>query len=124
MGGGGGGGGGGGIIHRLLTIKVPKKTIKLEGILRDGNAWDFWNTSWHCSSCFSTVSEMSLKIEAFSHQKYDQPEFSEQSEIVRRVRNGLDFFNREGEDYGKIESNEDIPKYLKLNRKRFNYMLD
>jgi beta-1,4-mannosyl-glycoprotein beta-1,4-N-acetylglucosaminyltransferase len=102
----------------------PEKTIKPEDLWRSQAAWDLWNSSWHCSSCFSTVAETLRKIEASSHTDLDQPRFKEPAEIVRRVRNGLDLFDRKGEDYQKMDWNDDIPQYLKRNQMRFNYILD
>ena len=67
---------------------------------------------------------MSHKIESFSHMELDRPEFKEPSEIVHRVRNGLDLFNRSREKYEKVDSWSDIPEYLKRNPERFDYMLD
>jgi beta-1,4-mannosyl-glycoprotein beta-1,4-N-acetylglucosaminyltransferase len=87
-------------------------------------AHDLWDASWHCSSCFSTVAELSHKIESFSHTEYDRPEFKTASEIVRRVRNGLDLFDREKEKYEKVDSRIDVPQYIERNQERFAYLLD
>jgi beta-1,4-mannosyl-glycoprotein beta-1,4-N-acetylglucosaminyltransferase len=97
-------------------------TIRPED-LRMGGGWDFPNASWHCSSCFKTIAELVTKIESFSHQEYNTEESKEPSEIVRRVRNGVDLFERESELYEKIEA-EDVPSYLNENRDRFMWMLD
>jgi beta-1,4-mannosyl-glycoprotein beta-1,4-N-acetylglucosaminyltransferase len=67
---------------------------------------------------------MSHKMESFSHYELDRPEFKVPSEIVRRVRNGLDLFNRSAEKYEKVDPWSDAPEYLKANPKRFDYMLD
>jgi len=97
-------------------------TIRPEN-LRWGGGWDFPNASWHCSSCFKTVAEMVNKIESFSHQEFNTESAKEPLEIVRRVRNGVDLFEREGENYEKVET-EDLPRYLNENRGRFVWMLD
>ena len=102
----------------------PEKTIKPDDLRMERAGWNFWNSSWHCSSCFSTVAEMTQKIESFSHREFDKPQFKEPAEIVRRVRNGLDLFDREVNKFEKIDSNDDIPQYLKENQDRFNYILD
>lgn len=102
----------------------PKKTIKPHDLRASSNIWYIRNASWHCSSCFSTIAELSAKIESFSHWEYDQPQFKDPAEIVRRVRNGLDLFDRKNQRYEKIDSNNDIPEYIKANKKGFDYMLD
>ncbi|KAL2375009.1 glycosyl transferase family 17 protein, variant [Blastomyces gilchristii SLH14081] len=102
----------------------PEKTIKPEDLRMGGGALDLWNASWHCSSCFSTVAEMAKKLESFSHTEYNKPEFREPQEIVRRVRNGLDLFDREGQLYERVQSGYDAPQYVKANKERFSYMLD
>ncbi|XHG03612.1 hypothetical protein AWENTII_006913 [Aspergillus wentii] len=98
------------------------KTILPEDLRMHGGK-DIWNASWHCSSCFSTVAEMAKKIESFSHTEYNKPQFRDPQEIVRRVRNGLDLFDRESEKYEKVPAS-DVPGYLKLNKDRFPFLLD
>jgi beta-1,4-mannosyl-glycoprotein beta-1,4-N-acetylglucosaminyltransferase len=87
---------------------------------------DLWNAAWHCSSCFRTLEEMINKITSFSHQGWNRPEFRDRAGIVRRVRKGLDLFDREGQIYDRIDRNTDIPEYLKgvQERERFLYLLD
>lgn len=74
---------------------------------------DLWNSSWHCSTCFSTLEETITKMDSFSHQGWNKPEFHAREHVVNCVRNGLDLFNRAGEFYDKISGrNWDIPRYL------------
>jgi beta-1,4-mannosyl-glycoprotein beta-1,4-N-acetylglucosaminyltransferase len=97
-------------------------TIRPED-LRMGGGWDFPNASWHCSSCFKTVAEMVNKIESFSHQEYNNERMKDPREIVRRVRDGVDLFERESEKYEKVEAN-DVPEFVDRNRDRFVWMVD
>jgi len=87
---------------------------------------DLWNAAWHCSSCFSTIAEMLLKMKSFSHVEYNEERFREKKRIVDYIRHGKDLWDRWGQWYMRVEGNEDIPRYLKSaeNRKRFGYMLD
>lgn len=89
-----------------------------------GGDLDLYNSSWHCSSCFATVAEIRSKITSFSHTEYDRPEFKDPAEIVRRVRNGIDLFERESEKYEKVDMGDNLPKYLLSNPQRFPFMLD
>lgn len=84
------------------------------------------NSSWHCSSCFATVAEMDYKIASFSHQEFNQQKFRDPSEIVRRVRSGLDLFDRRREVYQRQDPVLDFPDYLLRhgNQERFGFMLN
>jgi beta-1,4-mannosyl-glycoprotein beta-1,4-N-acetylglucosaminyltransferase len=88
--------------------------------------WDFANSSWHCSSCFSTIAELDYKIASFSHLEYNKPQFRDPAQIVHRVKNGLDLFDRPKEKYDKIDPIVDIPRFLKVeeNAERFKFLLD
>ncbi|RAL07889.1 glycosyl transferase family 17 protein [Aspergillus homomorphus CBS 101889] len=112
--------------HPQATVYAgPDHTI-LPQDLRMGSAGarDIWNASWHCSSCFASVAQLVHKIQAFSHTEYNRPEFVDPREIVRRVRNGLDLFDRDSEKYEKVTPVTDVPGYLKANADRFAFLLD
>ena len=64
------------------------------------------------------------KIESYSHTESDQSEFKEPSAIVRKVRHGLDIFDREWENNLRVDSLKDIPQHLKGNPGRFEYLLN
>lgn len=86
---------------------------------------DLRGAAWHCSSCFSTLAEMQRKMAAFSHApQLNRPEFSDPAAIVRRVRNGLDLFDRSDQRYERVSDNEDLPGYLRGRRREFAYLLD
>ncbi|EXJ80669.1 hypothetical protein A1O3_06953 [Capronia epimyces CBS 606.96] len=110
--------------HPQATFYHGSATIRPENLRMGQSDREIFNSSWHCSSCFETVAEMANKIGSFSHTEYDQPEFKDPAEIVRRVRNGLDLFDREDEKYEKVDSRTDIPAYLKANEERFAFMID
>jgi len=110
--------------HPQATFYKGEDTVKPEELRMGWSDRDLENSSWHCSSCFSTVAEMANKIASFSHTEYNEDRFREPSEIVRRVRNGLDLFDRESETYERVDSRSDIPKYLKDNQEQFSFMID
>lgn len=87
---------------------------------------DLWNAGWHCSSCFSTLAELLLKMESFSHTELNEARFREEGRIVKLVREGKDLWGRFGQWYRRVENNQDIPNWLRSpeNRERFGYMLD
>lgn len=110
--------------HPQATFYQGSFTIKPEDLRMGRGDWDISNSSWHCSSCFDTVAQMDDKIGSFSHTEYDRPEFRDPAEIVRRVRNGLDLFDRESEKYNKVDATVDLPQYLKDNNNRFAFLID
>ncbi|KAK0667191.1 family 17 putative glycosyltransferase [Cercophora samala] len=84
------------------------------------------NAAWHCSSCFETMGEMLTKMRSFSHAGMNQGVFRDRHRMVERVRKGKDLWDREGEEYQRVEGNEDLPGLLKgaEEKRRFGYMLD
>jgi beta-1,4-mannosyl-glycoprotein beta-1,4-N-acetylglucosaminyltransferase len=121
--------------HPQATIYQGKKTI-LPADLRNGEDkkmyfpltwWDkaeLWNGGWHCSTCFKTVEEVLSKMRSFSHVALNQEGFRDRTRIVDRVRKGLDLWDRKGEVYEEVYGNEDIPEYLKEDRKKWEFLLD
>lgn len=85
---------------------------------------DLWNAGWHCSTCFETIEQVLTKMSSFSHTGLNKEEYRDPTRIVDRVRKGKDLWDREGEIYDRIVGNEDIPEYLKSDRKRWGYLLN
>ncbi|CAF2124155.1 unnamed protein product [Rotaria magnacalcarata] len=83
------------------------------------------STCFHCSSCFDRLASVRLKIASFSHTEFDIPKFRDKNHIIDRFRNGKDLFDRAGELFRRTDANEaDLPKLLRVERKRFLYMLN
>lgn len=119
--------------HPQATIYAgPTKTI-LPADLRNGEGGfrpftyfqkrDLSNASWHCSSCFSTIAETLNKMASFSHTTLNLEVFRSEARIVDRVRNGLDLWDRKGEEYETLLDNRDIPGWVRNNSERFGYLL-
>ncbi len=64
------------------------------------------------------------KMRSFSHVGMNQEPFRDRTRIVDRVRKGLDLWDRKGEVFEEVRGNEDIPEYLKEERKRWEFLLD
>ncbi|KAI5357624.1 putative glycosyl transferase, family 17 [Septoria linicola] len=92
--------------------------------------WDrgeLWNAGWHCSSCFSTIAEFQMKMNSFSHQGWNTENNRNPGIIAERVKGGLDLFGRPGQEFDRVEGNEDIPSYIEeqfRNHGRFRYMVN
>ncbi|AEO66100.1 66d84d78-9c4a-4a52-9422-a09650870ab2 [Thermothielavioides terrestris] len=120
--------------HPQATYYQGARRTLLPNSLRiaDGGMWPFreWekgelaNASWHCSSCFETVDELLGKMASFSHTSMNAERFRDRQWIVERVRNGKDVWDRESEQFDRVEDNQDLPSFLLENRERFGYMLN
>ncbi|KAG9242312.1 glycosyltransferase family 17 protein [Calycina marina] len=122
-------------MHPQATVFRGSSTI-LPADLRNGEgfnrikAWwdksDLWNAGWHCSSCFEKVDDILIKMQSFSHTSLNKEKYRDKKRIVDRVKNGLDLWDRPGEEYLRVEDNEDIPDFLKesFSKTRFAYLLD
>jgi beta-1,4-mannosyl-glycoprotein beta-1,4-N-acetylglucosaminyltransferase len=82
------------------------------------------NAAWHCSSCFDTIQEMLTKMASFSHTSLNHEYFRDRDRIADHVRGGLDLWDREGQEYDRIEGNVDVPSLVLNNRDRFGYLMN
>lgn len=110
--------------HPQATFYQGDDTILPDALRMGPGDVDLQSAAWHCSSCLSTVAKMQSKIESFSHTEYNHARFKDPAQIVRRVRSGIDLFDRESELYDKIEHNDDLPTYLREHRDRFPWIVD
>ena len=102
-------------------------SIPLASLKRYWTRATLYNAGWHCSSCFSTLTELRAKMHGFSHQGWNTAANREAATVIERVRKGLDLFGREGEVYDRVEGNGDLPAYLKgewEGKGRFGWLLD
>lgn len=111
----------------------PKDTIKPEDLRNNEQAsyFQLYNAAWHCSSCFPTMAGLINKIESFSHKAYNHPYILNSTKLLEKIKWGKDLFERKEfekkeEAFDRIDSNQDIPSYLRKeeNRQRFAYLLD
>lgn len=114
--------------HPQATTYLGAATIKPNDLLGDVysfSSWWWWeyqnleNAAWYCSNCFPTVQETVAEIKTNGLD-----EFRNLSEIVEMVRTGKGLWDRPDDRYLRIERNEDIPEYLRLNQAKYKYMLD
>ncbi|ORY48435.1 hypothetical protein BCR33DRAFT_714226 [Rhizoclosmatium globosum] len=80
-------------------------------------------SGWHCSFCFSNLSQVITKVKSYSHQEFNKPEYMTPANIMRGFYHGFDLFGRAFDQFKYSERNEDLPDYVALNRERFEYML-
>lgn len=120
---------------QATTYHGPDNTLLPASLReRDGSALKIppkeeqtiWNSSWHCSSCFATLTEMLDKMKSFSHTNLNAKKFRNRERIVAHVRQGKDLWDRWFQWYERVEENDDLPAYLKeeSRRGRFRYMVN
>jgi beta-1,4-mannosyl-glycoprotein beta-1,4-N-acetylglucosaminyltransferase len=108
----------------ILPAALRKDVHGINRFKNLGEKADLWKAAWHCSSCFSTIQEMLTKLSSFSHVELNKQEFRDKKTIADRVRKGKDLWMWRGENYDRVENNRDIPRYMKSNGERFEYMLN
>ncbi|KAI0596224.1 glycosyl transferase family 17 protein [Biscogniauxia sp. FL1348] len=106
----------------ILPVNLRNSDGGLQPLIRleKGN---LWSAGWHCSTCFSTIDEVLTKLSSFSHIWLNQEAYRDPDRIADRVRNGKDLWDREGEEYERIEDNKDIPMLLLEEPEKFPYLL-
>jgi hypothetical protein len=80
-------------------------------------AWRHWeygtpiltNAGWHFS-CMSDASGIKLKLESFSHQEYNAPEFTDLDAIASKVRYGLDLVGRPDQFWCCVPLDSSFPR--------------
>ncbi|KAK2001930.1 family 17 glycosyltransferase [Colletotrichum falcatum] len=108
-------------VHPQATIYQGENTVLPHDLRHNANDHHIYHGSWHCSYCFSTVDEMAQKITSFSHSELNKPEFKDPDWIANVSRHGHDIV---GVTYDRIQDNQDIPNYIKENRKKFDFLVD
>ncbi|KAF9391346.1 hypothetical protein CPB97_006842 [Podila verticillata] len=71
---------------------------------------------WHCSWCFSHITQVIEKSQTYSHSEHNQGQYQEKGWILDHYRTGEDLFERASEAVTIILKNFDIPDYVRYNR--------
>ncbi len=76
---------------------------------------------WHFSF-LQKPEDIALKIKSFSHGEFNIKELTDQKKIESRILNNKDIFDR-GYKFKKIQIDENFPKYIIDNKKKFNHWI-
>ncbi|KAK3826113.1 MAG: glycosyltransferase family 17-domain-containing protein [Benniella sp.] len=112
-----------GLLRKLATENWRYAGGQMRAARYDNNAVWVPNAGWHCTWCFSTISAVLSKVEAYSHLEHNQAQFKTRKWILNQFSKGLDLFDRQSEKYEHITNNQDLPAYVKANQEKFSYML-
>ena len=69
-----------------------------------------------------TPKEISEKIKSFAHSEFNKPEFTDIEIIKKKIHLKKDLFGRNF-IFEKITKEEDLPKYVIQNQKKFSEFL-
>ncbi|KAF9945768.1 hypothetical protein BGZ72_000991 [Mortierella alpina] len=83
----------------------------------------FDDQCFHCSWCFSNITQVIRKMKSYSHTEHNQVWYTNRKWILDRFSQGIDLFDRDDELYDYIEDNQDLPQYIRDKSTRFSYML-
>lgn len=88
---------------------------------------------WHCSFCFESIDQFINKLETYSHQEHDKPEFKNRDRIKKALCDGVDIMhnNQHLRRYSQQEllkggstiDDADLPMHVLRNKERFAYLL-
>ncbi|KAF9403000.1 hypothetical protein BGZ94_004745 [Podila epigama] len=96
-------------------------------LMRDGRNEDAAtyvdDAGWHCSWCFSRISDVIQKMKSYSHTEHNQAQYETIDWILDHYRRGIDLFERPSDEITVVPENSDIPDYIRFNRNKYVYML-
>ncbi|ORY48436.1 hypothetical protein BCR33DRAFT_735335 [Rhizoclosmatium globosum] len=112
---------------KVLIWNTAKHTIDkvVAQSIRDdhGGGVQIHDAGWHCSWCFGNMSHVLSKVNSYSHQEHNQPEFLTRENILNGFKYGFDLFGRTWDQFEFHPDIQEIPDYVAHNRERFEYML-
>lgn len=107
----------------ILPVNLRNSDGGIQPLIRLETA-DLWNAGWHCSSCFATMEELLTKLSSFSHQWMNADYYRDKDRIASHIREGKDLWDRDGQEYERINDNQDVPQILLDEPEKFAYLLD
>ncbi|KAG0042182.1 hypothetical protein BGZ83_000795 [Gryganskiella cystojenkinii] len=78
---------------------------------------------YHCTWCFPNITQIVSKVEAYSHQEHNHPQYKTRKWILDAVKEGRDLFERDYDQFEYVKNNKDVPIYVAQNREKYSYML-
>lgn len=109
--------------HRTLSpnnLRGARGDNFISRWLESGNYAD---SGWHCSSCFDSIELYLNKRASFSHKWMNGQNFRDRDRIAAAVRDGLDIWGRKGNNFERLQNNDDLPPLVR-DDERFLYLKD
>ncbi|KAF9572003.1 hypothetical protein EC968_010480 [Mortierella alpina] len=108
----------------IETIQAPDPDTKIGRRLLEGfpeSDGDVFKLG--CSWSFSNITQAVRKMQSYSHREHNTNTFRKKEWLLNHYSQGIDLFERGGENYDYIENNQDLPQYILENPGRFSYTL-
>lgn len=114
-----------GAAHDPLTVAIRRRFLRTpqETRLERFHLPGIADAGWHFSY-LGNEQAIRRKIEAFSHQEFNTPEFTADGVIERRVAAGEDLFGRGEFRWAYVPLDGSFPAYVSENRERFAALID
>lgn len=78
---------------------------------------------WHYS-CMGGPDAISYKLQAFSHQEYNHPHYTDPTKIAARIKIGRDLLDRDHlHTYERVKIDNTFPPYVQNNLLKFEHLL-
>jgi beta-1,4-mannosyl-glycoprotein beta-1,4-N-acetylglucosaminyltransferase len=112
------------------SVPDPDDDLDLSHLPARVDIGDLFHAGWHCSYCFARLAELRNKLRTFSHSELNRAEFTSPRAILRRVRAGLDLFDRPDTLFDRVDRNLDVPDVVlragggRAAELRYAYLLD
>jgi len=107
--------------YRALRERITPQQVR-DKYCGTPDALMIFGGGWHFSFLGSSE-KIALKIQAFSHQELNKPEYVEKEKIERRMKEAKDLFDRSENIIEYIPLNSSFPPYLLENLSRFRHLI-
>lgn len=80
------------------------------------------NGGWHFSYLGGTKAIIN-KITAFAHQEFNNEQFKQENELIQKIYDGKDLYNRNEHLYRAVKLNPTYPKYILDNQEKYKNLI-
>lgn len=80
------------------------------------------NGGWHFSYLGGTKAIIN-KIKAFAHQEFNNDIFKQENELIQKIYDGKDLYNRKEHLYKAVKLNSSYPQYILDNQEKYAHLI-
>ena len=108
---------------RFLNEKLnPLDTTTAQKIRMWNGAKHIPDAGWHFSY-LGGIDAIIKKIQSFSHQEFNTPEYTDKKLLSKRIFSGQDLFKRTNHFYKTVDLDESFPKYIRENKRKYRHLI-
>jgi hypothetical protein len=114
-----------GEVSQPLTVFTKRRLLTTPQEARGTRFGLPWipNAGWHFSY-LGNETKIREKIDAFSHQELNTPEFTDPRKLTARVHGARDLFERPGYRWEFVPLDETFPRFVRENQERFAHLIE